>query len=225
MSLFRHAFALVLAIGILPFASAQQSDAANKSNAVPDASGTANATASTAGDKSPDTKTAGANATTDATANSETYKIGVGDELNVAVWHEPEVSGQHAVRPDGIITLPFLNEVYVAGKTTAEIRDMLTEKLKPYVTEPQVTVSIQSINSRKVYAIGNIGHSGAFPLIEPTSVLELIAQCGGLAQFAKGNKIYILRGQQRIPFDYKKAVKGDPSQHVMLMPGDMVVVP
>jgi polysaccharide export outer membrane protein len=219
MSLFRHTFVLVLALGILPFASAQQPDAANKSNAVPDASATS------APGKSPDTKTGDANTKPDPTANSETYRIGVGDELNVAVWHEPEVSGEHAVRPDGIITLPFLNEVYVAGKSTAEIRDLLTDKLKPYVTEPQVTVSIKSINSRKVYAIGNIGRPGAFPLIEPTSVLELIAQCGGLAQFAKGNKIYILRGQQRIPFDYKKAVKGDASQRVMLMPGDMVVVP
>jgi polysaccharide export outer membrane protein len=56
-------------------------------------------------------------------------------------------------------------------------------------------------------------------------VLQLIASCGGLAQFAKGNKIYILRGQQKIPFDYKKAVKGDPAQQIMLMPGDMVFVP
>jgi polysaccharide export outer membrane protein len=217
----------VLAIGILPFAAAQQPDAANKPNATPDASGT---TSTPAADKSSDTKgtdakSASPSATTDPTANSDTYKIGIGDQLNVAVWHEPEVSGEHAVRPDGIITLPFLNEVYVAGKTTAEIRDLLTEKLKPYVTEPQVTVSIQGINSLKVYTIGNIGRPGAYPLIEPTSVLQLIAQCGGLAPFAKGNKIYILRGQKKIPFDYKKAVKGDPSQHVMLMPGDMVVVP
>jgi polysaccharide export outer membrane protein len=218
MFLFRHAFVLVLAFSILPFAVAQQSDAADKSNGTPAAPA-----AST--DKGSGTKTPDADTTMQRTANSDTYKIGVGDELNVAVWHEPEVSGDLAVRPDGVITLPFLNEVYVAGKTTAEIRDMLTEKLKPYVTEPQVTVSIKSINSRKVYAIGNIGRPGSYPLIEPTSVLELIAQCGGLAQFAKGNKIYVLRGKERIPFDYKKAVKGDTSQRLMLMPGDMVVVP
>jgi polysaccharide export outer membrane protein len=224
MSLFRHVLVLVLASGLPSFAVAQQADTSQKSNAVPASS------SSSADDKTPDTKSADTSSlpdktAPDKTANSDTYKIGIGDEVNVSVWHEPEVSGEHAVRPDGIITLPFLNEVYVAGKTTAEVRDMLTEKLKPYVTEPQVTISLKSINSRKVYALGNIARPGAFPLNEPTSVLQLIASCGGLAQFAKGNKIYILRGQQKIPFDYKKAVKGDPAQQIMLMPGDMVFVP
>jgi len=212
---FRHPFVLVLlAFGLFQFAAAQQqTDNSKKSNALPDASSSASEV------KSSDT------ASSSAVPNPDTYRIGVGDDLNIAVWHEPEVSGEMVVRPDGVITLPFLNEVYVAGKTTADIRDLLTEKLKPFVTDPQVTVSIKGINSKKVFAIGNIGRPGSYPLIEPTSVLELIAQCGGLAPFAKGNKIYVLRGKDRIPFDYKKAVKGDPAQHLMLMPGDMVVVP
>src|SRR5262249_2970622 len=90
------------------------------------------------------------------------YVIGEQDVLNMNVWKEPDLSGPTVVRPDGKITLPLLNDIQVVGLTTHELQELLTEKLKPFLTVPQVTVSPREINSRKVYVIGEVAHEGAF---------------------------------------------------------------
>ncbi len=159
----------------------------------------------------------------------ESYKIGAGDELNISVWHENDLSGPAVVRPDGKITMPLLNDVSVAGLTTKQLTDTLTEKLKAFLTEPQVTVTVRSIRSRKVYLVGNIARQGSYPLNDRMTVLQVIAEAGGLSPFAKSEKIYVLRNsdgkQQRLDFKYKQALKGNPADDITLMPGDMVVVP
>ena len=157
-----------------------------------------------------------------------TYTIGVEDELQISVWREPELSTTVVVRPDGMITLPLINDVKAAGLKTEELQNVLMDKLKNFVNEPQVTVSVRSIRSRKVYLVGEVAHQGTFPLNGDMTVLELLAAAGGLGPFAKANSIYILREQSgkkvRIPFPYKKAVAGK-SENVTLQPGDVVVVP
>jgi len=157
-----------------------------------------------------------------------TYIIGVEDELQISVWREPELSTTVVVRPDGIITLPLVNDVKAVGLKTEELQNVLMDKLKNFVNEPQVTVIVRSIHSRKVYLVGEVGHQGSFPINGDMTVLELLAAGGGLGPFAKANSIYILRGQNgkkvRIPFPYKKAVVGK-SENVTLQPGDVVVVP
>ncbi len=158
------------------------------------------------------------------------YCIGVEDELTISVWHEPELSAAVVVRPDGCITLPLLNDVPVVGLTTAELQVLLTNKLKGLITEPQVTVVVRGIRSRKVYLLGQVGRPGAFPLNSDKTVLQLIAESGGITAFAKKNSIYVLRersGQRvRLKFDYKKAVStGSNKYDLVLLPGDMVVVP
>lgn len=157
-----------------------------------------------------------------------TYRIGVDDSIQISVWREHDLSLAVTVRPDGVITMPLLNDIYVVGLTPKELADSLTEKLKPFVNEPQVTVSVQSIHSRKVYLIGNAARQGSFQLNDNKTVLELIAEAGGLTQFAKSNSVYILRvvngSETRIPFRYKDAVSGKASD-MLLMPGDKVVVP
>ena len=157
-----------------------------------------------------------------------TYIIGVEDELQISVWREPELSTTVVVRPDGIITLPLINDVKAVGLKTEELQNALMDKLKNFVNEPQVTVIVRSIRSRKVYLVGEVGHQGTFPLNGDMTALELLAAAGGVGPFAKADSIYILREQNgkkiRIPFHYKKAVAGK-SENVTLQPGDLVVVP
>lgn len=156
------------------------------------------------------------------------FRIGEADELVISVWHEPEFSQSVVVRPDGMITLPLLNEIKVAGLTTTEMQALLTEKMKSMVNDPQVTVILRAINSRKVWLVGNVGRQGAYQLIDKKTLLELISEAGGLGPFAKMRAIYILRqvnGKKvRIGFDYKKAITGK-GDNPFLEPGDMVVVP
>ena len=157
-----------------------------------------------------------------------TYIIGVEDDLQISVWHEPELSMQVVVRPDGMITLPLINDVKAVGLKTEELQNMLMEKLKNFVNEPQVTVIVRGIRSRKVYLVGEVGRQGTYPINGDMTALELVAAAGGLGPFAKADSIYILREENgkkiRIPFHYKKTVAGK-SENVVLKPGDLVVVP
>jgi len=160
----------------------------------------------------------------------ESYVVGVDDELMISVWHEPELSNAVVVRPDGVITLPLLNEVKVIGLTPKQLQALLTEKLKGFVTDPQVTVIVRAIRSRKVYLMGpGAGRPGSYPLTQGKTVLQLIAEAGGVGQYAKVKSIYVLRDldgkHERIAFNYKKALSGDPKDDIALQPGDMVVIP
>ena len=94
----------------------------------------------------------------------------------------------------------------------------------------QVTVSLVEIRSRQVYVTGQVGKPGGYPLITPITVLQLIAQAGGLGTFANRKGIIVLRGangaaQQRLNFNYVAAIKGDSKQNIVLQPGDTVIVP
>jgi polysaccharide export outer membrane protein len=157
-----------------------------------------------------------------------TYIIGVEDELQISVWREPELSTSVVVRPDGVITLPLINDVKAVGLKPEELQNLLMDKLKGYVNEPQVTVIVRAIHSRKVYLVGQVSHQGTFPLNGDMTALELLAAAGGLGPFAKADSIYILREENgkkvRIAFHYKKAVAGK-SENVTLQPGDVIVVP
>ncbi len=158
------------------------------------------------------------------------YVVGESDTLRVTVWRETDLSQTVIVRPDGMISLPLLKDVHVAGMTPAEMEKFLADKLKAYITNPQVTVTVQEIRSRKAYITGEVVRPGPYPLLAPTTVLQLLSQAGGFTPFAKRGKIIVLReegGKQvRYPFDYTKVVRGqNPDQNLMLRSGDTVVVP
>jgi len=161
-------------------------------------------------------------------AVDDAYRIGLDDQLLISVWREPELSMSVVVRPDGMITLPLLSDLHVVGLKPTELQQLLTEKLKPFVSEPQVTVVVQGIRSRKVYLVGKVAKQGAFNLEGGETVLQLLAAAGGLTPFGKADSIYILRTQNkkqtRIPFQYKKALKGSKDD-ILLQPGDVIVVP
>lgn len=163
-------------------------------------------------------------------ANDSSYVIGPEDILSIDVWKEKELSGPVPVRPDGRISLPLLNDVQAAGLTPMQLRSELTEKLKKYVTDPSVTVTVTTINSRKIYILGEVTRPGAFPLVPDMTVLQALTTAGGPTPYAKTAKIYVLRnhdGQQtKLGFNYKQVVKGNnPEQNIPLKPGDTVVVP
>jgi len=158
------------------------------------------------------------------------YTIGEQDVLEIAVWKEKEMSVTAVVRPDGKIDVPLVNEIYVVGLSPVELQALLVKKLEPYVTVPEVTVSVREINSRKVYLLGQVAHPGVFHINSTTTVGQILAQAGGLKDFAKRKKIYVLRNvnhaQVRIPFNYDAVIKGQKgSQDFALMPGDTIVVP
>jgi polysaccharide export outer membrane protein len=158
------------------------------------------------------------------------YTIGEQDVLDIDVWREKELSGIVVVRPDGKITVPLVNEIYVVGITPLELQKMLMEKMQPFVTAPQVTVSVKEINSRKVYLTGQVAHAGVFRINSTTTVSEIIVEAGGLRDFAKRKKIYVLRNengkQLRLPFNYDAVIKGQTdAKDIVLKPGDKIVVP
>ncbi len=162
-------------------------------------------------------------------AVSADYQIGPDDSLLITVWREANLSGPYVVRPDGMISMPLLNDVKAAGMKPAQLGDFITERLKRYMQDPLVTVSVTAVNSKRIFMIGEIGHVGPMALSAGLSPLQAIATAGGPTTFANTKRIYILRNvagkEQKIPFNYKKAVKDGDSQGITLLPGDTIVVP
>ena len=165
-----------------------------------------------------------------ATANvAPDYVIGPGDSLSINVWKEPTVSGTLPVRPDGMISLALVGDLQASGLTPAHLSTEIADHLRKFINEPAVTVAVLGVNSKRIFLIGEIAKPGEQPLIPGLTLLQAIASAGGLGQFANAKRIYILRGaapnQQKIPFDYKKAIKDGNLQGVTLAPGDTIVVP
>ena len=157
------------------------------------------------------------------------YVIGAGDTLNINVWREPTLSGTVKVRPDGYITLPLINEIQVAGQTTANLRNTLEDKYKEFTTDPFVTIRIEAIASSEVFLVGQVGKPGAFPLSGNETVLQLLTRAGGLGIFADRSNIRVVRREgsrvTEYTVDYDAIIKGDLKQDVLLRPGDRVIVP
>jgi polysaccharide biosynthesis/export protein len=159
------------------------------------------------------------------------YVIGPDDVLQILYWREKDMSAEVTVRPDGMITLPLLNDVQAGGLTPDQLRDKINELSKKFLKEdPTVTVAIKTINSRKVFITGSVAKPGPYPLTSPTTVLQVIAMAGGLTEFANQSKIAVMRQENgklvRYPFNYKDVAKGkNLEQNIELKPGDTVIVP
>ena len=172
-----------------------------------------------------DTKASPTPATTD-----PAYVIGPEDVLDINVWKEPDVSRVVPVRPDGRISLPLINDVQAAGMSPQQLAKTVTEKLRKYFNEPQVTVIVTAINSQRVFVVGEVLRAGAFPLIPGMTVLQALSSAGGFTTFADVKKIHVMRLRDgkhiELPFNYRDVLKGDnPDQNIKLEPGDTVVVP
>jgi polysaccharide export outer membrane protein len=162
---------------------------------------------------------------------ADKYVIGNEDVLNVSVWKEPDISRIVPVRPDGKITLPLVGEIQASGITPLQLQYNITDGLRAYVSNPDVTVIVQEVKSLKFNIVGEITKPGSYVLTEPMTVLDAIAAGGGLRDFAKGSRIYVLRANadgshSKLPFDYKNVIKGKRvNDNIELHPGDTIVVP
>ncbi len=162
--------------------------------------------------------------------NDDTYIIGAGDVLAITVWREPSISGTYPVRPDGKITFPLINDIKAQGLTPLKMKEELEKRLKDFIANPIVTVGVQEVNSKNIFILGKVNQPGKYPLLNPTTVLQAIAQAGGLAEWAEGDEIVILRTeggkQEKIEFDYDEVSKGKRlEQNIFLKPGDTIIVP
>ncbi len=159
------------------------------------------------------------------------YLIGPSDVLAISVWKDNELTRTIPVRPDGKITLPLIGDLAVSGLTAEAAQQLIAQKLKEFISDPQVTVIVQEVKSRTYSILGKVAKPGAYPLGKPTTIIEAIAIAGGFQDFARENKIYILRpksdgSDQTVPFDYKKAIRRhNPEENIELQSGDTVIVP
>jgi polysaccharide biosynthesis/export protein len=161
-----------------------------------------------------------------ASVDTKTYKVGPEDVLKVLVWGDNNFSGMYSVHTDGAITLPLIGDLSVGGLTPVAIEPLITAALSKYIVKPLVTVTVQAVFSRKYYIDGEVARAGEFPLQAPTTVLDALSRAGGFRDFANLKKIYILRGDKRIPFNYKEVIHGkNLGQNIPLEPGDHIVVP
>jgi polysaccharide export outer membrane protein len=163
--------------------------------------------------------------------HDDSFVIGNDDVLAINVWKEPDLSRSIPVRSDGRISLPLVGEVEAAGQTPLKLEADIASRLKNYISEPEVTVMVQQINSQKFNVLGHVARPGSFVINNSPTVLDAIALAGGFRDFAKQKSIYVLRQnpggtQARLPFNYKEVIKGvNTAQNVKLQARDTIVVP
>jgi polysaccharide export outer membrane protein len=189
--------------------------------------------AQTAGDANhtnPSARTGSGADVSAAKPHEDSFVIGDDDVLAINVWKEPDISRSIPVRSDGKISLPLVGEVQAAGLTPLTLEKDIASKLKNYISEPEVTVMVQQVNSQKFNILGQVARPGSYVIANSPTVIDAIALAGGFRDFAKQKSIYVLRQgvskDSRIPFNYKDVSQGkNMTQNIKLEPGDTVVVP
>jgi polysaccharide biosynthesis/export protein len=175
-------------------------------------------------------QTAAAKATLTSQAVPPGYVIGASDVLSIVFWRDKDMSADVTVRPDGMISLPLINEITAAGCTPEELREKITKAASRFVAEPDVAVVVKEIRSRNVFITGNVAKPATYPLNGEMTVLQLIAVAGGLQEWADAKGILVVRtenGRQQVhKFNYKDVInQKNTAQNIALKPGDTVVVP
>jgi polysaccharide export outer membrane protein len=161
--------------------------------------------------------------------SGDAFRIGPEDVLDVQVWKNEELSRVVPVRPDGMISLPLVNDIRASGLTAVELRQAITQRLSEFVPSPEVSVMVREVHSVKVAVLGAVRMPGHYEVKSAATVLELIARAQGLTEFADRGRIVVLRqngGQTtRIPFNYRQVAEGSEQDNFYVRPGDIIVVP
>jgi polysaccharide export outer membrane protein len=161
--------------------------------------------------------------------NTDSYRIGADDVLDVSIWQEPNISRSVPVRPDGKISIPLVNDIQAAGLTPMQLAASLTQKLEQFLNKPQVTVTVTAINSQRVYVVGEVSRPGPIPLLPNMRALQAISTAGGITQFANQKHAYVSRheGARDVtyPLNYRDLLRGDMRGNIFLRSGDTIVVP
>jgi len=157
------------------------------------------------------------------------FRIGPEDILDVQVWKNSDLSRIVPVRPDGMISLPLVNDIQAAGLTPTDLRLRITQRLAEFVPSPEVSVIVREVHSVKVAVIGAVRMPGLFEVKSPATVLDLLARAQGLNEFADRGRIVVLRQDgattTRIPFNYRQVAEGSEQDNFSVRPGDVIVVP
>lgn len=158
------------------------------------------------------------------------FRIGVGDIIAINVWREPDVSLESViVRPDGKISLPLIKEIYVAGLTPQQAETEIASKFQQYINNPVVTVILRDVRSQLIFLVGGLNSTGSILYKPGMTVLEAIGEGGGLTDYAKKKKIYVVREingkRMAIDYDYPAVIGGETDKDVVLQAGDTIVVP
>lgn len=164
----------------------------------------------------------------EAVAVNDEYRIGIEDVLQVVVWGEEDLSLSVAVRPDGFITLPLVNDVKVAGESPSSVGERIKTELSAFIRDPNVTVIVEEINSFRVFVLGEVNNQGTLHFRRPTRLLQAIAGAGGLTEFSRREAV-LLREQhgveKRIKVNLKHLLAGNPeTDNLWLVPNDTVIV-
>ncbi len=162
--------------------------------------------------------------------SQEYYKVGANDVLNIFVWNEPDLTQDISVMPDGRIIFPMIGEVMAKGRSVIDLKKIITEKLKDYVSNPEVTVMVRQSNSRQIYTIGKLNAPGPYPLAPDMTVLQALSTAGGFTEWADTKHVMVVRRgndkETMLPFNYQDFIEGkNPAQNILLEPGDTIVVP
>lgn len=161
-----------------------------------------------------------------ALVDPSSYVIGPEDVLQIRVWREPELSGTVGVRPDGKITLPLIGDVTAAGTTPQKLTADISEALSKYINRPQVLVSVLAVQSKKYLVSGEVQRPGSYPYVIPVKIVEALVRAGGLKEWANKKKITVVRGNERIFFNYADWIKGkNLERNIQIENGDHIIVP
>ncbi len=163
------------------------------------------------------------------TPMAEEYRIGAGDKLRISVWGQQTLDNIVPVRPDGMISVPLIDDVQASGLTVLELKTLLAQMLEEYIASPDVTVVVMEMGSKMIYVTGEVNRPGAFSLDREYRVLDALSLAGGFTPYANKYRIKIIRYQNEIPqefrFNYNKFVDGKaPQSNIVLRPGDTVIV-
>ncbi len=167
--------------------------------------------------------------TTGLAVDPKSYVIGAEDILRISVWREADLSGAVGVRPDGKITRPLIGDVQAAGLTPERLAATLKEAYGggDKVRNPEITIEVIQVNSKRYSITGGVNHAGMFPLVTPLTVFDALTLAGGFKEFARKNDIKILRGDKILKFNWTAYTKGDKKAreaNILLEPGDTIVV-
>jgi polysaccharide export outer membrane protein len=178
----------------------------------------------------PDANTAAGGDPGKAPVDAKVYVIGAEDVIHVLVWNQANLSGDFVVRPDGRFSMPLIGDVQAADRTPEQLGTEIEQKLKDghYLLEPNVSVGVNQVNSKKYFIDGEVNRPGAYPLVVPTTIMEALVNAGGFRDFANMKNIKILRsgGREILKFNYKDVSKGKHlEQNKLLEPGDHIIIP
>jgi polysaccharide export outer membrane protein len=207
-----HALAIIplLFIGLTGLFAQQQKGPANQQTSVGP------------GGKSPQARA-------EVNVDPDSYVIGAEDVLDISVWQEKDVSRSVPVRSDGKISIPLVDDIQAAGLTPMQLAASITEKLKKFLTKPQVTVTVTAINSKRVFVVGEVAKPGPLPLLPNMTVLQALSMAGGPTQFADEKHAYVSRHERGAnvlyPLNYRALLRGDVRKNMILKAGDTIVVP